>query len=759
MFRYIADDVLPIYSREFHGPQEVKFVKNRIPEGFGAVLDNFCEELKKTNHLKKFSNMVDSGDYCAKKWSFRIIYDGDDLNMKECVKVILYSWVKEFLCHIDDMMVNKVSKETIKITENRCKIQGTVYNFTGKDIEASIKEVLALGNNFVLDIDNKTAGSIEKIHQELFNYLRKYRKYIHKAGNINVNKIEEWLEIANRDENPNCPHAKFYALVQENYQHLNLWKVKPVKNEVDFRKLIEEGVCVLDCDKKQGIALLNIKEVVSADNEMINQLGGVKTSGQNKKFVNNLIENAILEFEENLEIDARKYMNTYYRFRTEKIAESVLPFMKLTCKIHKLSSHELQIRDFTKLKYRPVIDCSRSALNYYSGALMSYVKSLTKKLEEKYFLKDSPLTNNGAEVAQILKSGQLMNNSGTFFAIADLSSAYSYIFLDNLLYAMDFAARDQEIPKWKSNLFKEIAILVLNNSFVQTSVGYYKFSNSLPMGLNCSGECLDLVCLVSEISFRGKVLFPEFSPCSERNENWTILDEGKMSTKIIKYLRYRDDTFTYGWGESADTVKNIIHSLGSAFLSTLDINVNLTHYVSSFLDCYFIKSITGNGFHTLIRRKGSVPVTFQHAESNSSYKSVAGVVSGEILRHRRICSNEDLIKTNDKCLEMELISRGYSKSLISKLIENRKNDISRDFSEEYIRIKPVSTPKGLVFGATTVYDSVWETHKIMKYFIKGLLQVDARLPSVTSGPKLRSMYYTKKRYLKMAHKYLKSKRN
>ena len=747
--------MLPIYSREFHGPQEVKFVKHKVPDGFGAIIDEFCNELPKADHLVRFRNMVEDGDYTAKKWMYRVVYDGDDITMKDCLKRILETWLKMFLSHIDELMVKKVSDGIIKNTENRCNISSTVYDFSTKMIDPSIINILGLGSNFVMDHDMGIENSKHKIKHELFEYLKKYRRYIHKAGVICSNELEDWLEIAIDPKKLSCPHVKFYSLVRENHHWMALWRKKVPRQEIDFTKLDEAEVCVMDCDKNHGIALIDIKDAVTADEKMISQLGGIKTSIQIEANVKETISDAIKDFEINLNSEARKFMDIYYPNRVYN--DPVLPFMKLTAKIHKLSHQELQNRDVSKLKYRPVIDCSRTALVQYSRALMNHVKMLTQKLENKYFPLDSPLIKNGHEIAEYLKNENLWNNSGTFFAIADLSSAYSFVFLENLLFAMGFAARELEIPKWKNELFINIAKLVLNNSFVQTSGGFYKLSSCLPMGLNCSGECLDLVCLVSELAFKGKIIFPEFSPCSERHDKWTILDEGRISSMIIKYLRYRDDTFTYGNAENQEGVKDLIHGLGSAFLTTLDINVNLSHFVSSFLDCFFFKSITGNRYHTMVRRKGLIPVTFQHGESNSSDKTVKSIVSGEILRHRRLSSSEDIAKVNDTCLEMELFARGYEKTFISRLIKSRISEISSNYTRDYRRISPCSVPEGLVYGTKTVFDSVWNTHGIVKNFIKRMLQVNARLPTVINGPKLRSKYYTKTRYLNASRKFLRKK--
>ena len=347
------------------------------------------------------------------------------------------------------------------------------------------------------------------------------------------------------------------------------------------------------------------------------------------------------------------------------------------------------------------------------------------------------------------------DTKGTFMAIADLSSAYSFIFLDNLQYAMRFAGRELEIPEWKMQMFERMAMMVLTNSYVETSEGYYKLGKCLPMGLGLSGEALDLVCLVIEIGMHGKVTLPELSRCSEEIDGWGLNDESKMMDSVIQYYRYRDDTFTYGEIDGGIGLRRTIYALGNSFLSTLDITVDLTHFVGSYLDCMFYKKLSGQGFVSFVRRKGKFPITFQHADSNCGNSVLKSIISGEVLRHRRICSSGNLAEINNICLKNELESRGYISGYLDKQIRLREKEINQVYDENLQRRIARQVPHDLVFGATTVYDSTWETHKVLRNFVKKWLVVSSRMPMIVPGQRLKTRYYTKKKDLALARKYLK----
>ena len=114
---------------------------------------------------------------------------------------------------------------------------------------------------------------------------------------------------------------------------------------MDFKELDQKGICVVEADKLIGIYVMNVKELIIADNKMVLELGGQRCDGES--------ENDIKEE------------------RKEEFEKSVLPFLKLRPKLHNLTKHELEMRDTRKLKYRPVVDASRTPINPYAHCTVS----------------------------------------------------------------------------------------------------------------------------------------------------------------------------------------------------------------------------------------------------------------------------------------------------------------------------------------------------------------------------------------------------
>jgi hypothetical protein len=132
----------------------------------------------------------------------------------------------------------------------------------------------------------------------------------------------------------------------------------------------------------------------------------------------------------------------------------VLPFLKLRPKLHKLTKHELKMRDTRQLKYRPVVDASRTPINPYAKSLMDYLRELIRRAETEYFEGEKTMAKNGHEIAKFLDKIGKPSTRGKYYAVADLSSAYTFIFLKNLLVAMNHLGKELEIPDWKMTMFE-----------------------------------------------------------------------------------------------------------------------------------------------------------------------------------------------------------------------------------------------------------------------------------------------------------------
>ena len=102
------------------------------------------------------------------------------------------------------------------------------------------------------------------------------------------------------------------------------------------------------------------------------------------------------------------------------------------------------------------------------------------------------------------------------------------------------------------------------------------------------------------------------------------------------------------------------------------------------------------------------------------------IVSGEILRHRRLTSNRIIQTANDECLVLELESRGYKESFLKKIVQERIQKIGSEYNHKYVRNKMRENPEGLVYGAVSVFDEEWNTHYKLHRLLKQSMPIGVR---------------------------------
>ena len=163
---------------------------------------------------------------------------------------------------------------------------------------------------------------------------------------------------------------------------------------------------------------------------MVKELGGKKCT-ETVEEVKEIITEKIKLLEESFEENGKKFMRTFYGGIMENVREAQVPFLKIRPKLHKLTKQELEMKDASKLKYRPVIDASRGPLTIPAKSLMDYIRDLMQRTEKSFFGEEEvPMIKNGHAMVKVIEDvGDNKDEGMTTFAVADLSSAYTFIYL------------------------------------------------------------------------------------------------------------------------------------------------------------------------------------------------------------------------------------------------------------------------------------------------------------------------------------------
>ena len=711
------------YSFEFRDCWKVSYKTNSMAEGVGEVA--IMEEALGTVDCYQVLDQLMEDQFkehekSNKRWASECVeYNNMKCNVLEFIKSKLIEWAGAFHLLLDVMIEREVREAIYKKSVERCKIEELVFNFSGVVVDSDIMEALRLGAKYIVNILNGPAEAQRKMEKELLEYLNLYRRYIERKDKILEYGIMGWLDKALVDSEDYGGHRGFYSSLRsalEACEFSGRAIFRGLPEQKRFEYLDGLGVVVVEADKDCGLCILGVESMKRGEESVISELGGVKVD-RDVEDIQKCQLLKIEEFEDLLGSDARKFLNSFYPDRMDGVEVSMLPFLKIRPKIHKLSQNDLEKREVESLKFRPVIDASRTVFKHYAKALMDYCRGLINKVQGDILGVEDWLVRNGHEVAEYFKRGGNGGKGGRgLFIVADLSSAYSYVYLEDLVYAMNKIAAINHVAEWKRKLFEDIATLVLQNWFVEAGTGIFKMGDCLPMGLCASGEGLDVVLLMYELVSYGQIeiiedmkFVKQYSNCLTENERHEgRIDSERRWAMFDRYWRYRDDIFS-DVAVNGCRLRDILDFIGCMFPPSLDMNFQLSMHVGSYLDTMFYRKISGTGFECFVKRKVKYPISYLHSSSPMSGAIVRNIISGELLRYRRICSSMRFVEVNDECLVLELVARGYSEKMIRKIIAKRVWVIGEEYDERYVRLHERGVPKGLVYGATVACDSVWRT--------------------------------------------------
>ena len=121
--------------------------------------------------------------------------------------------------------------------------------------------------------------------------------------------------------------------------------------------------------------------------------------------------------------------------------------------------------------------------------------------------------------------------------------------------------------------------------------------------------------------------------------------------------RYVDDTHAHIAG-TKEEVQDGILSVGYMYPESLVISMNLNIWNSTHLDIFMWKNLLSGTISTVMKMNGEAPVGHVRRGSSHPEKYKLQSLLGEMLRGRRIASDEEMIELSDKCIAHELSPLG-----------------------------------------------------------------------------------------------------
>ena len=326
-------------------------------------------EKNEVDKLKEFLRMVKDSDIEYHKIELkelveevmRELHEGNMYEVTKAVLEIIEEAHGKIVDEIDDHIRCVILENTKKSTLERSELGAAIYNFTDKKISDEVKELFKNGVNSVPRFRLSSYDVKKRVEEALLNYLRQFRsKYSWRY--INEEDVLNWLEGAMKLEGIS-ENLEFYQRVKEGYKGL-MEEIKLLygtgegkgMTEDELRKKLEvEGTIIVHCDKNLGMSMFSLETMRKADEELMEQLGATAVE-EGKKEVLEEVFAKIRSFEESLDDDQIEYLDFVYQDRDVSRCEIIFPFLRSTHKIQKMTAKEIEEKDLSSLKFRPVVD-------------------------------------------------------------------------------------------------------------------------------------------------------------------------------------------------------------------------------------------------------------------------------------------------------------------------------------------------------------------------------------------------------------------
>ena len=165
-----------------------------------------------------------------------------------------------------------------------------------------------------------------------------------------------------------------------------------------------------------------------------------------------------------------------------------------------MTQEQIDSKDISNLKFRPVIDAKRWSTRGFAALIMKMLRKInTELLELAGPVLGKSKVKNGWMFAKKIQSENCRLPEYAAMISADIQEAYTNINVEMINGSIERISKYLKYPEWKIDLMRKIIILTLGNNYVETSVGLFLFKKVLPMGYKLSGEALDTVALSGEM--------------------------------------------------------------------------------------------------------------------------------------------------------------------------------------------------------------------------------------------------------------------
>ena len=160
------------------------------------------------------------------------------------------------------------------------------------------------------------------------------------------------------------------------------------------------------------------------------------------------------------------------------------------------------------------------------------------------------------------------------------------------------------------------------------------------------------------------------------------------------------------------------------------------------------KNLLEASISTVLKKNADVPVGNIRRGSSHPDKYKMQSLLGEMLRGRRITSDEALIELGDKCLAFEFQSIGYSRWEVNDDMEKAKKRVEENDSQMFVKMPPEDDERRYFkYGGGIKYNKNYGYAEVVLNYIDRIKPAEEPGIILLPDVKMKRLAFTKKRYL------------
>ena len=158
-----------------------------------------------------------------------------------------------------------------------------------------------------------------------------------------------------------------------------------------------------------------------------------------------------------------------------------------------------------------------------------------------------------------------------------------------------------------------------------------------------------------------------------------------------------------------------------------------------------------------MKRNAEVPVGHIRRGSSHPEKFKLQSLLGEMLRGRRIASDDELTEVSDKCIAHEFQSIGYSRWEVKDAMEEAKKKVEENYSGQFVKINEDGHRRYFSYGGGLVYNKKYLYGDVLLNYIERIKPCGEPGMVLLPDVKIKNLAFTKRRYLELQSQNKKSK--